>query len=119
MHKSIVVDGLDRGGPYAHAVLAGDTIYISGQTGLNANNLHDFKSQFKVAMEKISKIAGSVGKTIGDIVKLNVYLVDSSYFKEMNELFGEYFREMPPARTTLIASFASEGILVELDATLH
>lgn len=119
MNKSIIVEGLSRGGPYAHAVIAGDTIYISGQTGLTENNRGDFKAQFRVAMERIEKIAQAVGKSTKDIVKLWVYIADKSYFKELNEVFGEYFKESPPARTTLITGFVADGILVEIDAILH
>lgn len=119
MHKSIVVDGLGRGGPYAHAVVAGETIFISGQTGQDETNKNDFKAQFRASMKKISNIAATVGKTIKDIAKINVYISDKSYFKEMNEIFGEYFKESPPARTTLVAGFVADGILVEIDATLH
>ncbi len=119
MHKSIVVKDLSRGGPYAHAVIAGETIFISGQTGLDEKNKDDFTSQFRSAMVKIAKIAQSVGRSIGDIVKINVYISDKSYFKEMNNVFGEYFNENPPARTTLIAGFVQDGILVEIDATLN
>lgn len=119
MHKSIVVEGLARGGPYAHAVIAGETVYISGQTGQNENNQKDFKAQFRASMEKIGKIAESAGKSTKDIVKIGVYISDKSYFKEMNEVFGEYFKDSPPARTTLVSGFVADGILVEIDAVLH
>lgn len=119
MHKSVIIDGMGRGGPYAHAVVAGNTVYISGQTGQNEMNKNDFKGQFRASMEKISQIASSIGKTINDIVKVNVYISDKSHFKEMNEVFGEYFKDSPPARTTLVAGFVADGILVEIDATLH
>ncbi len=118
MHKSIVLNDLPRGGPYAHAVIAGETVFISGQTGLDEHNRNDFTAQFKSAMEKINKIAEYSGKSISNIAKINVYVSDKSYFKEMNEVFGEYFKENPPARTTLVAGFVADGILVEIDATL-
>lgn len=119
MHKSIIIDNLGRGGPYSHAVVADETVYISGQTGKNDSNKNDFKAQFRDAMEKIRKIADSAGKTIQDIVKINVFISDKSYFKEMNQVFGEYFKENPPARTTLVVGFVEDGILVEIDAMLH
>ncbi len=119
MHKSIVVEGLARGGPYAHATIAGDTTYISGQTGLDDKNHDDFESQFRAAMGSINKIADSVGKSVKDVVKIAIYISNKSYFKKMNDLFGEYFKESPPARTTLIAGFVADGILVEIDAILH
>lgn len=118
MHTSVVVDDLPRGGSYAHAVISSGIIFISGQTGLNESNKHDFTSQFKSAMEKIGKIAGSAGKSIKDIVKINVYISDKAYFEEMNKIFGKYFRENPPARTTLVAGFVQDDILVEIDAII-
>jgi 2-iminobutanoate/2-iminopropanoate deaminase len=119
MRKSIVVEELGRGGPYSHAIVAGDMVYISGQTGYNGSNKTDFKSQFKIAMGNIEKIAKSAGFSLTDIVKLGVYIIDKSYFNEMNTVFGEYFKELPPARTTLVTGFVADNILVELEATLY
>ncbi len=119
MHKSIIVGELGRGGPYAHATVAGDTVYISGQTGFNETNKDDFRSQFINAMGNIEKIARSAGLSLKDIAKIGVYISDKSYFQEMNDIFGEYFNESPPARTTLVAGFVADNILVEIEATLH
>lgn len=118
-NKHVVVEGLGRGGPYSHAVIAGEFVFISGQTGKTDKNINDFKGQFREAMERINKIAQAVGKSIKDIVKVNVYIKDKSYFKELNEVFEEYFKDSPPARTTLVTDFVDNGILVEIDVILH
>ena len=119
MHDSIVIDDMGRGGPYAHAVIAGDIIFVSGQTGQNESNKGDFISQFKASMDKIGRISSKLGKSLRDVAKVTVYLSDGKYFRHMNDLFKEYFTESPPARTTVVVGFASEGTLVEIDAILY
>lgn len=108
-----------RGGPYSHAVVAGETMYISGQTGLDGNNQHDFRSQFIGAINNIDRIAKSAEMSIKNIVKIVVYISDKKYFRDLNEVFGEYFEQNPPARTTIVSGFVDDKILVEIDAILH
>lgn len=119
MNRSVIVEGMTRGGYYAHAVISGDYVFISGQTGIDGSKKRDFSSQFKTAMNRLIKISEDTGKSIKDIVKVNVYLKNGSFLSAMNDLFREYFEEILPARTTLITEFVSEDILVEIDAILH
>lgn len=118
MKKTIDVSGLSKGGPYSHAVQSGNLIFLSGQVGLNRENEEDFQSQFRVAMGNIGKIAEEAGRSLSDVVKISVYLSDARLFQEMNTIFSEYFKEDPPARTTLVAGFMNPKIMVEIDVIL-
>ncbi|EQB64833.1 MAG: hypothetical protein AMDU3_IPLC00004G0411 [Thermoplasmatales archaeon I-plasma] len=115
MNKPVNVPDIQKGGPYSHAIVSGNLIFLSGQTGNVPNRVLNFDQQFDNAMEKIKKILEAAGATIGDIVKVSVYLAYNGDLNRMNDLFGRYFPINPPVRTTLVTGFAAEGILVEID----
>ena len=116
MPKQVVdVVGVPKGGPYSHAVIAGDFIFVSGQAGYVPGNENDFDSQFTNAINNISKILEAAGSSLKNVVKVTVYLSDRKYFERMNELFKKYFGENPPARTTIITGFINPNMLIEID----
>ncbi len=115
MNKAINVPDIPKGGPYSHAVVSGDHIFLSGQTGNVPNRVLNFDQQFDNAMEKIKKILDASGSSLNDVVKVSVFLAYGGDFNRMNDLFGRYFKDNPPARTTVVTGFASEGVLVEID----
>jgi 2-iminobutanoate/2-iminopropanoate deaminase len=115
MNKAINMESIPRAGPYSHAVVSGDFVFLSGQTGQVSNAVLNFDQQFDNAMGKIKKILEAAGCTLENVVKISVYLAYNGDFPRMNNLFGKYFPNNPPARTTLVTGFASEGILVEID----
>ncbi|MGC8645220.1 MAG: RidA family protein [Thermoplasmata archaeon] len=115
MNKVVNVADIPKGGPYSHAVVAGELIFVSGQTGNVPNQVLNFDQQFDNAMEKIKRILEAAGSSLTDVVKVSVYLAYNGDFNRMNDHFGKYFPSNPPARTTLVTGFASEGVLVEVD----
>jgi len=115
MSKIINVVDIPKGGPYSHAVISGDLIFLSGQTGQVSNKVLNFDQQFDNAMDKIKRILETAGYSLSDVIKVSIYLAYNGDFNRMNDLFGRYFPDNPPARTTLVTGFASEGILVEID----
>ena len=117
MNESINIDSIPKGGPYSHAVVSGNFIFLSGQTGQATNAVLNFDQQFENAIDKIKKVLEAAGCTLENVVKISVYLAYKGDFHRMNKLFEKYFPNNPPARTTLVAAFASEGVLVEIDVT--
>jgi 2-iminobutanoate/2-iminopropanoate deaminase len=115
MKKAIDVAGLPKGGPYSHANVAGDLVFVSGQTGQVAGKETTFTQQFENSMEKIKTILEGCGASLDKVTKISVYMSRKEDFKVMNELFGKYFPSNPPARTTLVVGFVAEGISVEVD----
>jgi len=106
-------------GPYSQAVKAGSLLFISGQgpidpkTGKKVDG--DIKEQTRQVLENIKGILEAAGLTFENVVKVNVYLKNMSDFPEMNEVYKEYFKENPPARTTVQATPPGD-IDVEIDA---
>ncbi len=115
--ESVVVKQLGRAGPYAHCVIAGDFVFLSGQLGVTEDNHNNFKSQFKKALSNVEVILNEVKLSKENIVRVVVYLKKQEHFAEMNELFKEAFETTMPARTTVLCSMPNSDALVELEIT--
>ncbi len=115
MVKTITVPDIPKAGPYSHAVVTGNLIYLSGQVGTVSNKTTDLDEQFENAMSKIRRILEAGGFALENVVKTSVYLSKKEDFKRMNELYSKYFVVNPPARTTVVTGFPSGDTLVEID----
>ncbi|MEM1945855.1 MAG: Rid family detoxifying hydrolase [Candidatus Caldarchaeum sp.] len=106
-------------GPYSQAIRAGNFLFLSGQIAINpaTGNIdgNDVKSQTRRILENAQAILKSVGRSLDDVVKATVYLTNPEHFKEMNEVYRDYFRNGPPARTTVVAQLPLTEALVEID----
>jgi 2-iminobutanoate/2-iminopropanoate deaminase len=104
-------------GPYSQAIVAGNTIYVAGQGPFDPKTRKmaaTFDEQAVQAFENIKAIVESAGATLGDVVKVNVYLADLSNFARMNDVYKRYFVEPYPARATVGAQLlGGMGIEVE------
>jgi len=103
-------------GPYSHAVISNGLVFISGQGPVNpeAGTMPDaFAEQVRQTFENVRTILDASGASLDDVVKVNAYLTDLTRFAEFNEVYGEFFRHDPPARTTVATALL--GILVEVD----
>ncbi|MFX1345455.1 MAG: RidA family protein [Promethearchaeota archaeon] len=120
MVKIEVIDtGTPKAGPYSLGIKAGNLVFVSGQ--VTDQGVEDIKNQTLTALEKIKKILESVDAGVSNIVKTTVYLRNMSDFKEMNNIYKEFFEqngvlERFPARTTIEATCPLPNGLVEIDA---
>lgn len=107
-------------GPYSQGVIAGGFLFISGQGPINPETKEveydDIKTQTRRVLENVKAILEAADLTMGDVVKCSVFLADIKDFKEMNEVYNEYFAEGKPARTTVEVSNLPLDISVEIDA---
>jgi 2-iminobutanoate/2-iminopropanoate deaminase len=103
-------------GPYAHAIVANGFVFISGQGPVDpeTGNMPDaFADQVHQTLKNVQTILEAAGSSLENVVKVNAYVTDLTRFQEFNEVYGEFFRHDPPARTTVGASLL--GFLVEID----
>jgi len=114
--KVIDVPDLPKGGPYSHAIVYGDLVFVSGQTGQVSGKETTFSQQFENAMGKIKTILEECGSSLDKVIKISVYMSRKEDFKSMNKIFGKYFPSNSPARTTLIVGFVDDNISLEIDA---
>ena len=110
-------------GPYSPAVVVGDTVYISGQTPVNAetgNAPVSISDQVTQALENLKAVLGSVQASMDNVVKTTIYLTDMSDFAEMNEAYVKYFKQPRPARTTVavkeLPRIGDTPLKIEIDA---
>jgi 2-iminobutanoate/2-iminopropanoate deaminase len=104
-------------GPYSQAIVSGNTIYVAGQGPFDPKSgkmAATFEEQAVQVFENIKAIVESGGATLGDVVKVNVYLVDLSNFGKMNEVYKRYFAEAYPARATIGAQLLG-GMMIEVE----
>ena len=115
----VIDTGTPKAGPYSLAIKAGNLVFLSGQvTDPGANGI---KEQTLTALEKIKKVLDATGASVSNIVKTTVYLKNMSDFKEMNDVYKDFFlqndvKEKFPARTTIEATCPLPNGLIEIDA---
>lgn len=106
-------------GAYSAAVDVDGWVYVSGQGPLDLKTGEivqgDIKVQTRVTLEHVKKILEAAGCTMDDVVKCTVHLLNLDDFPAYNEVYGEYFAGVRPARTTVQSGLIG-GILVEIDA---
>jgi 2-iminobutanoate/2-iminopropanoate deaminase len=106
-------------GPYSQAIIAGNLIFTAGQIPIDpATNQvvqGDIKEQTRRVLENLRAILESVGATFDDVVKVTIYMKDLNEFSAMNEVYSEYFKNSPPARTTVEVSRLPRDVKIEID----
>ena len=108
-------------GTYSQAVKVGNTVYVSGQIGLDPQSgamAEGFTAQAVRVFDNLKAIAEAAGGNLDDAVKVQVYLTDLSRFGEVNEIMSRYFNEPYPARAAVGIKELPKGGLVEADAVL-
>jgi len=108
-------------GTYSQAVRVGETVYLSGQIGLDPASMQmvdGIDAQIVRVFENLKAVAEAAGGTLGDVVKLNVFLTDLANFAKVNETMAKYFKEPFPARAAVGVKELPRGALVEADAVM-
>ncbi len=109
-------------GTYSQAIRAADTVYLSGQIGLDpaTGQLVDgIEAQVERVFANLHAVAVAAGGTLDDMVRVTVYLTDLTHFGHVNEAMSRHFREPYPARSTVGVASLPRAALVEVDAIMH
>jgi 2-iminobutanoate/2-iminopropanoate deaminase len=106
-------------GPYSAGIRTGCFLFLSGQLGLDPST-GDFaeggiESQTRQALLNIENILKDAGSSLADVVKTTVFLGDIGDFSKMNAVYAEFFKEDPPARSTIQAGALPKNGLVEIE----
>ena len=105
-------------GPYSQAVMRGNALFVSGQVAINPAtgqlDTSSIENETKQVMENIKAIVETAGMKMKDVVKSTIYLSDMNNFSKMNEVYGSYFPENPPARETVQVSALPKNMNVEI-----
>jgi 2-iminobutanoate/2-iminopropanoate deaminase len=109
-------------GPYSHAIKIAGLLFCSGQIPLDPRTGElvgtDAPAQAKRCLENLQAVCAAAGTTLDRAVKLTVYVTDLSRFAAVNEVYGSFFGDGPPARVTVEVAGLPKGALVEIDAVV-
>jgi 2-iminobutanoate/2-iminopropanoate deaminase len=106
-------------GPYSQAIKANGFVYASGQIPLDPKSMQIIEGgigeQTERVMHNLKAVLEAAGSSFDRVVKTTVFLSDMNDFAEMNNVYGRFFGEAPPARSTVEVSQLPRGVRVEID----
>ena len=108
-------------GTYSQAIRAGETIYLSGQIGLDPATMavvDGIEAQIHQVFRNLQAVAVASGASLADAAKLTVFLTDLANFAKLNEIMSQYLKQPYPARSAVGVSQLPRGALVEIEAIL-
>jgi 2-iminobutanoate/2-iminopropanoate deaminase len=109
-------------GPYVHAIRAGGLLFCSGQIPLDPRTGDivgaTAAEQAGRCLENLGAVCQAAGASLGDAVRVTVYLTDMSSFQSVNEVYGSFFESSPPARVAVGVVALPRGAQVEMDAVV-
>ncbi len=106
-------------GTYSQAVRAGETVYLSGQIGLDPATMQlaeGIEAQIHRVFRNLEAVARAAGPGLDRAVRMTVYLTDLAHFAKVNEIMAQYVREPYPSRAAVGVASLPRGALVEIDA---
>ena len=109
-------------GTYSQAVKVGDTVYLSGQIGLDPATMQlveGIDAQIVRVFDNLKAVAEAAGGSLADVVKINIFLTDLSNFAKVNEIMAQYFSQPYPARAAVGVKELPRGALVEADGVMY
>lgn len=115
-------DGAPAVGPYSPAVGVGDFVFVSGQIALDADGkIHGYtpKEQTQKALENLRATLAAAGLTLANVVKTTIFLKDMDEFGAVNEIYGQFFSEPYPARSTVQVARLPKDLHVEIEAVAY
>jgi 2-iminobutanoate/2-iminopropanoate deaminase len=106
-------------GPYSQAIRAQGLIFTSGQVAIDPANQQviagDLSAQTDRVLKNLAAILEASGSTLEKVLRCTVFLKNMGDFAAMNEVYGRYFKQSPPARSTVEVTRLPKDVLVEID----
>lgn len=106
-------------GPYSQAIRCGAMLFCAGQIPLDPQSgqieSDDISAQTKRVLENVSAVLRAANLNFGHVVKTTIFLTSMGDFQTVNEIYGSYFKENPPARSTVEVSALPKGAKVEIE----
>ncbi|HOU29214.1 MAG TPA: Rid family detoxifying hydrolase [Thermoleophilia bacterium] len=115
-------DGAPAVGPYSPAVGCGELVFVSGHVPLDTAGSvvgSTPEEQARKVLENLGATLGAAGLTLDDVVKTTIFLKDMEQFAAVNEVYGEFFSEPYPARSTVEVARLPKDVHVEIEAIAH
>jgi len=107
-------------GPYSHAIFINNLLFLSGQLPVDPEcgeiMSNDFKEQTMQAMENIKTILNELNMIFEDLIKVTIYTTNLEKIDVINDAYGKYFSNIPPARSCVEVNKLPKGALIEIEA---
>lgn len=122
MKKVIHSDNAPKAiGPYSQAIDTGSFVFCSGQIALDAVKgevvTGGVKEQTEQVMKNVEAVLAAANLSFQNVVKTTIFLTDMNDFATVNEVYGRFFKENPPARSTVAVAGLPRGVKVEVECT--
>ena len=105
-------------GPYSQAVLAGNTLYCSGQIAINpksgALNTANISTETNQVMQNLEAVLSEAKMNFDNVVKCSIFLKDMKQYTDVNKVYEEYFGDNPPAREAVEVSVLPRNVNIEI-----
>ncbi len=112
----------DAIGPYVHAIRTGGLLFCSGQIPLDPRTGElvpgGAAEQAGRCLENLAAVCQAAGASLGDAVRVTVYVTDMRAFAQVNEVYSSFFESSPPARVAIGVAALPRGAQVEIDAVV-
>ncbi len=108
--------------PYTPAIEAGGFIFLSGQIAMDAQgelHLTDIATETRQVMENVGTLLRAAGADFEDLVKVTIFLSDMAHYATVNEVYGQFVGEVPPAREAIAVKGLPRGVNVEISAVAY
>src|SRR4030081_1799760 len=106
-------------GPYSQAIRVGSTVYCAGQIPLDPKSGQivsgGIEAQTRRVLDNIGAVLRAEGLTLDEVVKTTIFLMDLADFQTVNEIYASYFKQEPPARSTVQVAGLPKGARVEIE----
>jgi 2-iminobutanoate/2-iminopropanoate deaminase len=106
-------------GPYSQGIVVGNFLFTAGQVALDPSTgelvVGGIADQTTRALENLQAVLSAAASSLSQVVKTTVFLVDMADFAEMNEVYGRFFGDHRPARSTVAVAGLPRGALVEIE----
>jgi 2-iminobutanoate/2-iminopropanoate deaminase len=106
-------------GPYSQAIRAGSTVYCAGQIPLDPKSGQivsgGIDAQTRRVLDNVGAVLRAEGLTFDDVVKTTIFLMDLADFQMVNEIYASYFKQQPPARSTVQVAGLPKGARIEIE----
>lgn len=106
-------------GPYSQGIKIGDMVFTSGQIPINPATgelITDIKKATRQSLENVKGVLEAAGSSLDKVIKVGVFLKDMNDFVEVNEVYAEFFKENPPARSCVEVARLPKDSVIEIEA---
>lgn len=106
-------------GPYSQGIKIGDMVFTSGQIPVNPATgevVTEIKAATRQSLENVKAVLEEAGSSLEKVVKVVVFIKDMNDFGQVNEVYGEYFKENPPARSCVEVARLPKDCVIEIEA---